>query len=152
MPKWIILNKDSNNRSICTIISCFHGVPFSASRGNAIKLSYLLYLASRKAELVQSVLPPCCIWFCQKDQWSLSLLWGRPVSLSLSGDPCLWVALDLEQQESLPLLLGFRIFFKHILNPVLCFSYFLPVRDKGDPIVLLWYYERSSLCSCHRGI
>lgn len=148
MPKWIILNKGSNNHRIflhynqllswCAL-QCFSGKCYKVK---------LPSLSRFKEGWIGPISPPPMLYLIlpERPMKSVSVVGkaGFPFSFR--------VALDLEQQESVPLLLGFRIFFKHILNPVLCFSYFLPVRDKGDPIVLLWYYARSSLCSCHRGI
>lgn len=46
--------------SFCIIISRFNGMPFSASQGKCYKAVFLMLLQGG-SELVQSVLPPCCV-------------------------------------------------------------------------------------------
>lgn len=127
--------------SCCTIISCFNGMPSVLCRENAMKLSYLPYLASRRAELVQSVLPPCCAWFCCKDHWSRPwFCWKASIPFLFQGDLCLWATVDLKQQESPSLLLVSGISFRHILNPVLCILLFFGLwqRWPNCASLILW--------------
>lgn len=112
----------------CTIISCLNGTPSVLPRENATKLHYL-HLASRRDELVQSVLPLCCTWFCYKEHWSQPQFCEKPAFPFSVRVLCLWGAVDLKPQESPSLLFGCAICFRHILNPVvsLCFFFFWSV-------------------------
>lgn len=100
-------------------------MPLSASQGKCYKVKLSSLSCFKEGWMGPISPPPCCIWFCHKDDWSQPQFVKKPAFPFLcQADPRLWAAVDLKQQESPSLLLGCGICFRHILNPVLCLLLF----------------------------